>query len=81
MTYHAAVYFSLCNAYISFLTKLYKERKFRMHIHIRMCSCSGDDFNTKPKSNINFATQFILKEQNFHLNRIILLAKDVFYFC
>lgn len=52
-----------------------------MHIHIRMCSCSGDDFNTKPKSNINFATQFILKEQNFHLNRIILLAKDVFYFC
>lgn len=46
-----------------------------------MCSCSEDDFNIKPKSNISFVTQFILEEQHYHLNRIILLAKDGGYFC
>lgn len=52
-----------------------------MHIHIRMCSHSGNDLNTKPKGNINFAIQLILKEHHFRLNRIILLAKDALYFC
>lgn len=78
---YSAVYVSVCSAYISFLTGIYRERKFRMHIHTRMCSCSEDDFNIKPKSNISFVTQFILEEQHYHLNRIILLAKDGGYFC
>lgn len=67
----------LCSAYISFLTRMYRERKFRMCIHTRMCSWSEDDFNIKTKSNISFVTQFSL-EEHFYLNRITLLAKDVF---